>query len=84
MAFLTETKLLKNLVKRIYNNKLLKLFTSCDLGPPEGSGVTIALPHHLANCIANIWQLDGYTLAILVKLIDNFLIITLYNPSKDT
>jgi exonuclease III len=35
------------------------------------------------NCIANIWRLDSYALAIIIKSIDNFLIIGLYNPNKD-
>jgi exonuclease III len=83
IAILTETKSPKSLVKKIHDNKLLKLFTSWDPGLPEGSGVTIALPHHLTNCIANIWRLDGYALAVLIKSIDNFLIIGLYNSNKD-
>jgi hypothetical protein len=73
----------KSLVKKIHDLKLLKLFTGWDPGLPEGSRVTIAPPHHLTNCIANIWRLDSYALAVLIKSLDNFLIIDLYNPNKD-
>jgi hypothetical protein len=82
MAILTETKLPKNLVKKIHINKLLKLFSSWDPDRPEGFRVIIALPHHLTICIANVSRLDGYTLIILVKLINNFQIIRIYNPNK--
>jgi hypothetical protein len=83
IAILTDTKQSNSLVKKIHNNKLLKLFTGSDPGRPEGSRVTIALPHHLTICIANIWRLDGYALVVLYKSIDNLLIISLYNSNKD-
>jgi hypothetical protein len=63
IVIFTKTKFIKHLLKKIYNNRLLKLFTSWDPRRSEGSGATM----HSQTTLQTALLLSGDMTAMLLQ-----------------